>query len=109
MLHRFCNTPNAVKGKVQVEVAVGSHLVPNRWPWPHQWAWVGTSCHREPGEHSNPARAGATGHQTMCGYCRLNGSSAISKESQITVMIRPPSILITVSSGIDSSDGSFQG
>ena len=57
-------------------------------------------------DFSHPAEA--TDHQIMCGYCRLNGSSATSKESQITVIIRPPSMWITTSSGINSGDGSFQ-
>ena len=46
MLHRFCNTPDAINTIVQVRAAAGSHPLPNPWPWPTRWAGAGTSCHR---------------------------------------------------------------
>jgi len=49
MSHGFCNTSDVVNNDVQVEMAAGSHHLPNRWPWPTRWAGAGTSCRQRRG------------------------------------------------------------
>jgi hypothetical protein len=37
----------AVYNDVQIKAATDSHHPPNRWPWPHRWACVGTGCRQD--------------------------------------------------------------